>query len=119
MTVTITDGIVTTTPNLILGYGFQSESINSVHVIPGRPDPSITLFGTTLRVGRMELLYPSTTTAEAARELLAQPSTFTFADTEQTDLGMEFVVDGQVRCDMDDESRLYWVVSFDFREVTG
>lgn len=119
MTISISDGFTTTNPIMVVGYNFAQSSRSIVHDVPGRTDSPVTIFGADSRTGTLELLYSTTAAADAARELLGLPSTFTFADTEQTDLAFSFVVVGDISMEQRSASRRTWVVSVGFREVTG
>lgn len=115
---TISDGTTTVTPDQIDGWSSSNASRNIVHQIIGGGEDDLSLFPASPRRGQIKAVFSSEADAETCRVLHLAPRTFTFATTDR-DLGIQYVVDGDVQVDLDDETRDLWVVTIPFREVTG
>jgi hypothetical protein len=117
MTTTITSGINTIAPHLVLGWSSNQESRTVVHAIMDRPDPDVTLKPASARTGTLQLLFLSATAADAARALLGTGAIFTVAGAETWLDGFRFVPAGTLGAALEDATRGLWVVAADFAEV--
>lgn len=115
-TIAAAGGGGTTTPTLVLGFRASRAGRNIIHDLIGE-GIAVTLIGSRLRSGTLELLYPVKADAFAAEALLASKTTFTLTDTDVVEVGMSFVTDGDVTVELDDATRDAWVVSVDFQQV--
>lgn len=118
MTVTITDGASTVAPITATGYQTAQQSQNVFHDIIGRGDPDVSLAPAKLRAGRMETLFATPEDAAAACVVLAQPSVFTYTDTDLPTADMRFAVDGEVALVLEEETRQLCLVTFGYRELS-
>lgn len=119
MTSTIirTSDSAVTTPDLVLGYETQRESRNVVHDLIGG-DIAVTLVQASPRAGELRLFYISESDAWTAYELHAPADTFTLSDTDIADIGMLYVLNGQLQIGLDDTTRAQWVVTVGYQEIT-
>ncbi len=118
MTTTITNGTTTITPILMDGFEDSAESQTLVHRIIGRSDPDVTFRAATMGAGRASFVFGSDAAAAlAARDALREPGTWTLADTDRPEVGMSFVVQGQITRTLDPETRDVWLVGFDWEAV--
>lgn len=117
VTITAQDGTAAaTTPLLVDGWQPEAESGNITHdLIDG--SIAVTLVGDRPRFGVLTLIYDDDTAAEAARQLLARPTTFTLAASERPVVDMTFVRSGRITPAMHDEHRDLWVFAVGFQEV--
>ena len=67
--------------------------------------------------GTLEFLYPDEDSARAAAVLHREESTFVLADDDRPAVGLEYVVDGDVRLRLDEDTLTQWVLSVDYQEV--
>lgn len=115
---TITSGILTFTPSLITAWAVSQTSRNVVHEIMMRATPDVTLKPASSRSGTLDMLFSSSTEAEAARVALAAGTVFTISGAETWLEGFTFVASGTISATLDDSTRVLWTVSADFREVS-
>jgi hypothetical protein len=114
----ITNGVVTIEPELVLGYETTQEAGNVVHEIIGRGDPDVTLRPARSRSGTLALFFLTEADAETARNSLATGDVWDLA-AELTTIAMSFVVSGDIMVRLDPETRLRWLVNVGYREVTA
>jgi len=124
MGTTIVAGLVTITPDLVLGYETSTDSQNIEHTPLGTTGatprrPSYTLIGDTLRAGTIRLCFEIESDARAARSALTQALPFTLTSDELDDLGMTFIRDGAMTLALDDETFNAWTLDVDYREVSA
>lgn len=103
MTTTITalDGTSdTTSPILIDGWDPAVESGNIIHKLLAPGAIAVVLVGDLPRAGTLRLVYGSDVDAEAARALLARPSSFSLTDSRGAAVAMTFVRDGMLTATM-------------------
>ena len=121
MTAQITGGATLIAPTTILGYSSVREAGTLVHPILGGGSPDVTLRPAQLRSGTLSLAFLDPATSEAdsreAESVLSGPVTFTLVESDRATLGMAFVVSGQIRRELDPETRADWTVEFDYTEV--
>lgn len=116
---TISDGTTTITPDLVLGpYSASQASRNVFHDILGRPDPDVSLAPASLRRGTLQALFVDEGTADAARDMLAAASIYTYVEPDSPTMGMRFALDGDLSVSLltDDDSYV-WTLSIPYREV--
>lgn len=117
MTVTITAGASTITPELALGYSASTESRNVTHAIIGRADPDVSLAADTLRKGTLELFFA---TAESAWDAFSVHSTegiFVLVDTDIPQANMTYARDGAMRIVLDPQTLRRWLLTVGYQEV--
>ena len=120
MPTTITSGASTITPTAVLGYQAVRESRTIVHPVLGSANPDVSLRPATLRSGELSLGFQgsaSEANSKTAADLLSTAATFNLVSSERTSIPMPFVVQGQVRRELESESRDAWLVTFSFQET--
>lgn len=120
MPTTITSGASTITPTQVLEYEANRESQSIIHPILGSTNADVTLRVASLRSGRLQIGFQGSSSeanSKTATDLLSGAATFNLVSTDRTSIPMKFVVQGQIRRELEDQSRDAWVVSFDFREI--
>lgn len=143
MTTIITSGADTIYPTIVDGYESSRSARNIVHPILGRATPDVSLRPAQLRTGTLTLVFgdttetselvvidgivqPLTTPAQNAEEasliavdLHATGGVFSLSDTDRPSILMSYVVrPGDIRRDLDEQTREVWIVSIPFQEVT-
>lgn len=114
---TITSGTNSFNPVLITAWETTQESRNVIHDIIGRTDPDVTLKPAASRSGTLEMLFTSASSAETARGILANGTTFTISDSETWLNGFDFVISGSITNALEDTTRHLWTIRADFREI--
>ena len=117
MTTTITRGVDSVSPALVLGYKSARTAKNLIHPIIGRPDPDVTLAAAGLRTGTLELFCLDLAQALAVEALHAGEGVCQLEDTDLPALNMFYVASGEIGLELDEETRLRWVVSVEYQEV--
>lgn len=117
MTTTISDGTTTLTATVMDGYNATRESRTVVRRILGSNAPALSLREAGLRSGTHRLMFASQTVAEAAVAMLGAGVEITLADTDRANVGMTFVVSGNLSIELDDDTRDLWVVEFEYQET--
>lgn len=115
-TITRVSDSATSSPDLVLGYATTRRSRNVIHDLIGG-GIAVTLVATAPRSGTLELFYIDEAAAWAALELHTLADTFTLADTDRPDVGMTYVLSGDVGLSLDEQTRDHWVVTVDYQEV--
>jgi len=119
MTVTITQGASSVSPSLVLGYKSTRQAGNLIHPIIQRTDPDVTLAPAGLRTGTLELFCLDLAQALEVETLHAGAGVCQLEDTDLPALNMLYVAAGAIGLELDDETRLRWVVSVDYQEVAS
>ena len=114
---TISDGTTTLTPILVTGWETTRTAANVLHVVVGRADPDVTYRTATLRAGTLECLCATLELALQLEELAAQPKRLTLADPDHPSIGMAFVASGDIRVELDPDTREQATVAIDFQQV--
>lgn len=118
MSSTISDGTTTITPAEVDGYDSARPSRNLVHDIIGTTEPAVTLRGAGLRTGTLScVMGTDRALATQLEAMLSAPGVFTFATSDVADLGMSFIVAGDLHVQLDDDTRSVWIVAVPFQEV--
>lgn len=117
MTTTISDGVDTITASVMDGYSATRPTRNVVHAILGSNAPAVSLREAGLRTGTAQLVFELQAVAEDAAAMLASGLQLTLADTDRANVGMTFVLAGDLTVELDSDTRSVWVVSFDFQET--
>lgn len=115
-TITRTSDSATTSPVLVDGYEAALSSRNVVHDLIGG-DIAVTLVTPRPRAGELVLVYDDEADAWAGFNLHSVADTFTLVSDEVTPADMMYVLDGDVRIALDDESRAVWVVTVGYQEI--
>ncbi|CAO1650539.1 hypothetical protein NYA9BBAC_00907 [Salinibacterium sp. NYA9b] len=106
------------TPELVDGYKSSRESRNVIHTILGTNTPAVTLRTAGLRTGTLTALFKTLAEAQVLENALLAGAVLTFADTDNDGLLMDFVVDGEISVELEDDGRALWLVEFDYQEVS-
>lgn len=116
MPTTITDGITTVTPTLVLDYAYDREARTIAHTVLDRSDPDVTLRPVGLRTGTLNLFCADRSTATAVEELHRTPAPLFLASDDEATADMAYVVTGRLGVSWDaDNDR--WKVTADYAEV--
>lgn len=116
-TISAQDGTdAATTPFAIDGFEGTSESGNIVSELLNG-ELAVTLYGDRERTGSLKLVYTDDTAAEAARALLARPTSFVLTTPERPVIGFTFVRAGSITTALHDAVRAVWTFSVGFQEV--
>lgn len=118
MTVTITDGVSTSTPFTMQGYSSTRVSQNVFHPVIGRADDDVTLRPAGLRSGTVTFLFDNEADAAACGTLHAGAAILTLADDELATVGMTYVVSGNTVQTLNNDTLTVWLVAADFQEVS-
>lgn len=117
MSATITASVGgVTLPLLVTGYDTARQSRNIVHDLLS-DDIAVILVPARPRSGTLELLYDDETNARGALDLHGQASTFDLVSDERESVNMTYVVDGEVRLTLEDETRSLWLLAVGYQEV--
>lgn len=117
---TISDGLTTITPRLVLGYETGRGSKNTFHDVIGKAAPDVTLEPLAARVGTLELFFEDAAAASACVTLHATAAVFTYTDTDNPSASMRYAVEGSgLNVQLDPETRRRWIVKVGYREVTS
>jgi hypothetical protein len=114
---TITYAGVTLRPDLILGVAWEREPATIVHELLGG-NVAVTLRPASKRRGTMQLFFLSEAAALVADRSLALPEVFTLVDDDHPGRGMRFVVADTLGAALDPQTRLRWIVSAGFVELS-
>lgn len=117
MTTTITAGATTITPDLVDGYSVTRSSQSILHPIIGAAEPDVTFRPMGLRRGTLRCIFALEADAWTAYNAIAGANTSTLVSDER-DIDMVFMVDGELSIELDDETRDMFIVSIDFQELT-
>ena len=117
MSTTITSGATTITPELVTGWESTNDTFNIVHDILSKASPDITLRGSTTRSGTLTMLFVTAAACETARALHVGANVLTLASSSITAANFNYVVNGAVTATLDDDTRRYWTLSVDYKEI--
>lgn len=115
---TITQGATTITPTLVLGYESPSTSGNILHTLVNGT-VKVSLVPDAPRAGTLKLLFASRSAAFAARALHAASGVFVLADPDVPEIGMHYVRRQEMSIALDPDTRLLWLLSVDYQEVSA
>lgn len=117
MATSITHGLTTVTPELVLGYRSSRPLNNLTHTILGRDDPAVTFKAAGLRTGTLQILCATHEQALLVELLHSDIGFFNLIDDDLPGLNMRYVPVDSIDMELDDESRQFWLVSVGFQEV--
>jgi hypothetical protein len=119
MTTTITDGVTSTQPLLVLTASHERAGGTIVHDVLDRPeDPDVTLRAPGTRQGTLELFYDDQADALAADALHAAAVVLALADTADPSKDMNYVVPRGATLGLRREiPHARWIVTVPYREV--
>ena len=113
----LSNGVDTITPDLILGFESSNDSGTVVHrKLDGTVDVSIA--ADSPRDGDLRLFFAAEADAKAARELLIQPTVWTLTAEIDTADGMTFVRQGTMSA-VQQDARLRWVLTVGYQEIVS
>lgn len=107
----------TSTPVLVTGYDSVRASTNVFQDVLGRSNPDVSLSPAGLRSGTLTCLFASEVEAYECERMHIGTAVLTFNDSDLQTVGMDYVLGGSIRRQLDPESRLYWTVAIDYQEV--
>lgn len=117
-TISAANGAGTTSPLTILSPWETSwRGRNVIHDLIGG-GIAVSLVAPRPRAGEMVLLYDDETAAFAAAQLHRQETTFTLTETDPASVSMSYVVDGEIRVALDEQSVIAWLVTIGYQEIT-
>jgi len=117
VTHTITVGTTVTHPTAVEGYEVTRVSQNVVHVVPGKPDPDVTLRPASLRSGSITVAFEDEEDAWIAHQALSLGEVCTFETTTRLGLDMSFVTVDDIDISLDPTTSAAWHITFGFQEV--
>lgn len=107
------DGIIE--PTAVDGYSSSRRSNNVVHIIPGSPNPDVTLRPASLRTGTLRMVFADEDAAKAAEDAHSSGAAFTLTADERPTLAMHYVVSGDVTRELGTAGQ--WVVQVGYQEI--
>jgi hypothetical protein len=113
----LTIGAARIVPRLVLSYRTERSSRNVFHEVIGQVHEDVTLRPPSLRRGELRLLFLDEATADAAEVALTQLGAVTYIDETNPKSNMIFVLDGSLVRELDEETKLRWILTLGFREV--
>lgn len=114
---TITQGAVTITPTLVLGYSANRPTGSTVHRLVNG-GVAVTLAGTGLRSGDLDLFFTTAAAAAAAELALSVAGTFTLTEPGLAQVGMIFALgEGSMTRSLDPATLTRWTLRVPFQEV--
>jgi hypothetical protein len=114
---TITNGTITITPDLVLGWDSAREARTVMHPVLARPDPDVTLRPSAVRTGRLQLWFTDQGDAVAAELAHAAATVWSLdAGPDAPDLP-GYVVSGPVTLHADGPDLNRWLVEVEYTEV--
>lgn len=115
-TITATNGAGAFEPLAVEGYSPSRMSRNVIHdLLDG--SIGVSFISPRPRSGTLRLLFRTELEAFDAFDLFGEETTFEYASTEVTSVGMTFALDGSVDMDLDARTGNWWVV-VGFQEVS-
>jgi hypothetical protein len=115
---TITDGIRTAEPLLVIGRAHARATRTTVHQLIGTPDTAVVLQTGGLRRGELQFLCADLAQASLVQNMHLTARTLTLDDTDQPSWSMTYVTgEGEVRTELDNETLRRWVVTVPFQEI--
>jgi len=116
---TITQGAVTITPDLVLGYSADRPTGATVHRLVNG-GVAVTLAGTGLRSGTLSLFFKTAAAAAAAELALGVAGTFTLTEPGLAQVGMLFALgEGNLVRELDPATLTRWTLQVPFQEVAA
>jgi len=113
---TISNGIDTITPDLVLGYSDQTYTTNVEHIILGG-GMTVSLGDDLPREGKLDIFFLNRADAWAARDFHKTAAVFSLVDAALPELNMSYVRKSDQGIRLDPETRIRWILSIGFREV--
>ena len=104
------------TPNIVEGFDPTADSQNVIHQLIGG-GIAVTLVGDQLRKGQFRFIFTTDAAAEAAREILGRPTSFTMSSLERPAVNMSFVRDGMMSPAMKSGMLNVWSFSVGYQEI--
>lgn len=113
----ISDGVTTVVPMMVLGWNASNRSRSVVHAVIGRADPDVTLRAAATRSGDLSILCESEAQANEVVALHVAGLVLTLTEDVLTTVSMEYVVAGDIRAELNPDTRSRWVVTVPYQEV--
>lgn len=115
MSSSITNGVVSVVPIVVVGYESTRASNNVFHQVLGA-GTDVTLRPASLRRGKIVCVFATEQEAVDCEALHTGTSVLQFADSDLPLAAMSYVPDGSITRKLDQESYL-WMVEIDYQEV--
>lgn len=116
MSASVTDGMTSVLPLLILGYQSVRTARNVFNEVIGRSQPDVALNPASPRTGSLVMLFATEADALACEQLHSGTALLSFADSDVPTAAMTYVPSGNITRQLH-ENQVYWIVTVDFREV--
>lgn len=110
-------GLPPWTPILVHGDALKRQSRAQVHELLASGTPAVTFFPSLARSGRLDILVANASSAAAGLALLSAARPITLSDPTRPDLGMRFIVSGDVTQQTDDETQELVLMTVQIQEV--
>ena len=117
-TITTSEGTldeIVVTPLLILNFGYERGSQNTIHEMLAGDYPTVNLRRARSRSGTLSMLFGSRALAKAAEDAFVLANRFHF-EAPEADEDFEFVTAGRISVH-NEPGTGFWVVDVEFREV--
>lgn len=117
-TATITRGLESVSPYLVLGFRSTRAHGNIIHPIENSVDPDVTFAPAGLRTGTMRLFFLNAADALEAEQLHTLVGVFTLVDTALPLSNMSYVPVGDIDMEFDEATQKRWTVTVRYQEVS-
>lgn len=107
----------TSSPALVVGYDSARAGRNVFNPVLGRGYPDVTLQPATPRTGTLTFLFTSEADAAECERMHRGIDLLTLTDSDLSTIGMTYVLDGNLRRQLDPETLSVWTVAVDYQEV--
>jgi hypothetical protein len=107
----------TSNPQMVVGYDSARAGQNVFNSVLGRSNPDVTLLPAAPRTGTLTYLFTNEADAAECERMHQGTELLTLADSDLSTIGMTYVLDGNLRRQLDPETRSVWTVAVDFQEV--
>jgi hypothetical protein len=115
---TLTDGIETVVPMMVLGWSGINANRTVIHPLIGSAEPDVTLRPSSTRTGTMAILCADEAEMIAVRDLHTEGAVLTLTEDVVVSLDMTYVVSGDVTWELDTTTRTRWTVTVPYTEIT-
>lgn len=107
----------TSSPLVVVGYDSARAGRNVFNPVLGRGYPDVTLQPATPRTGTLTFLFTSEADAAECERMHRGTDLLTLTDSDLSTIGMTYVLDGNLRRQLDPETLSVWTVAVDYQEV--
>lgn len=111
----MTNGVVTITPDQVLVWESSTEAGNAIHELVGG-GVDVTLGSDHTQMGTIRCIFLDEAAATAAHSAMRSSAVWTL--TSSLSIGMTFVRAGQMTLKLHEQTRAAWHLDIGYREVT-